>query len=53
MATLNVSDQQKQRVIKVVELIQPHFPDMKISQAVVVNMGMALLEDKYKAGKKT
>lgn len=48
MATLNVSDKQKQRVVKVVDLLQPHFPDMKISQAVAVNMGMALLESKYK-----
>lgn len=48
MATLNVSDEQKQRVVKVVEILQPHFPDITISQATAVNMGMALLESKYK-----
>lgn len=48
MATINVSDKQKQRVVKVVALLQPHFPDFTISQATVVNMGMALLETKYK-----
>jgi len=46
MATLNVSDEQKQRVIRVRELVARHFP-VKISQADVVDMGMAALEEKY------
>lgn len=47
MATLNVSDKQKQRVKNVVALVNKHLP-VTVSQADVVDMGMQLLENKYK-----
>lgn len=46
MATLNVSDKQKQHVVKVQKLVDQYFP-VKISQADVVEMGMVLVEEKF------
>lgn len=51
MATLNVSDKQKQRVIEALNLIQPQWP-LKLSQADVVELGLALLEEKYSSSTK-
>lgn len=47
MATLNVSDKQKQRVVTAQKLVQPHFP-INLSQADVVEIGISLIEEKYK-----
>lgn len=46
MATLNVSDKQKQRVVAVMALIKSSI-GTEISQATAVDMGMALLEKEY------
>jgi hypothetical protein len=46
MATLNVSDKQKQRVTENVARISEKL-GTNLSQATVVDMGMALLEEKY------
>lgn len=46
MATLNVSDKQKQRVIEVGSRVSKHL-GTSLSQATVVDMGMAALEEKY------
>lgn len=46
MATLNVSDKQKQRVVEAMALVQPQWP-IKLSQADTVELGMALIEEKY------
>jgi hypothetical protein len=51
MATLNVSDKQKQRVIENVTLVSEKL-GTNLSQATVVDMGMALLEEKYKLNTK-
>jgi hypothetical protein len=48
MATLNISEEQKKRVIAAQEIAQPHFP-IKLSQADVVEIGMSLIEEKYKS----
>jgi hypothetical protein len=51
MATLNVSEKQKKRVVAVQALVATHLP-VSVSQADVVDMGMALLEEKYKLNTK-
>jgi hypothetical protein len=46
MATLNISDKQKERVVAAQKLVQPHFP-INLSQADVVEIGIALIEKRY------
>lgn len=46
MATLNVSDKQKARVVTIQQVINKQLGTDQ-SQAQIVDMGMALLEEKY------
>jgi Mor family transcriptional regulator len=52
MATLNVSDKQKQRVIETVKEVSKVL-GTSLSQSTIVDMGMAALEDKYKLNTKS
>jgi hypothetical protein len=51
MATLNVSDKQKQRVVLTVTALSKKL-GTDLSQATIVDMGMAALEDKYQINTK-
>lgn len=46
MATLNISDKQKQRVVENVSKLSIQL-GTQLSQATVVDMAMAVLEEKY------
>lgn len=48
MATINVSDDQKQRLLAIMPVVQKQFP-IKLSQADVFEIGISLLEIKYQS----